>query len=178
MKEQPLPRDRQSEARLQQTLASLTLAPPTGQPSSPTTASISGKTFNLDTNELGLQSASFAFSSQGCRFTLKDSQADYPIECGIERWQRGQTALPGTPPRLVSGGAPKPGTPSKVAATGTWVDPATFQMVLRYYETPHHDTVTCRFDNGSVQISFMNSMAQMSPTPKDKRPVLKASMQT
>jgi hypothetical protein len=51
-------------------------------------------------------------------------------------------------------------------------------MVLRYYETPHHDTVTCRFDNGSVQISFMNSMAQMSPTPKDKRPVLKGSMQT
>ena len=63
MKAQPLPRDRPSEAQLQQTLASLTLAPPTGQSSSPTAASISGKTFNLDSNELGLQSASFAFSS-------------------------------------------------------------------------------------------------------------------
>jgi CubicO group peptidase (beta-lactamase class C family) len=173
MKEQPLPRDRQSEARLQQTLASLTLAPPTGQPSSPTAASMSGKTFDLDSNELGLRSASFAFSSQGCCFALRDNQADYPIECGIGRWQRGETALPGTPPRLVSGGAPKPGTRSKVAASGTWVNQTTFQMVLRYYETPHHDTVTCRFDNGSVQISFMNSMAQMSPTPKDKRPVLR-----
>ena len=162
---------------MQQTLASLTLAPPTGQTSSPTAAGISGKTFNLDTNELGLQSASFAFSSQSCRFTLKDSQAEYPIECGIERWRRGETALPGTPPRLVSGGAPKPGTKSKVAASGTWVDQTTFQMMLRYYETPHHDTVTCRFDNGAVQISFMNSIAQMSPTPKDKRPVLRGTMQ-
>jgi hypothetical protein len=45
-------------------------------------------------------------------------------------------------------------------------------MVLRYYETPHHDTVTCRFEGDNVQIGFMNSMAQMSPAPKDKRPVL------
>ena len=177
MKEQPLPRDRESEAQLQQTLASLTLVSPSGQPSSPTAASISEKTFNLGRNELGLLSASFAFSPQSCRVTFKDDQADYPIECGIERWRRGETALPGTPPRLISGGAPKPGTRSKVAASGTWVDQTTFQMMLRYYETPHHDTVTCRFDGGAVQISFMSSIAQMSPTPKDKRPVLRGSMQ-
>ena len=177
MKQQSLPRDRALEVQLQQKLASLTLAPPVGQSSSPTTASISGKTFNLDQNELGLQSASFAFSSQGCRFAMKGSQADYPIECGIGRWQRGETALPGTPPRLISGGAPKPGTSSKVAASATWVDQTTFQIMLRYYETPHHDTVTCRFDNGSVQISFMNSIAQMSPAPKDNRPVLRGTMQ-
>ena len=57
------------------------------------------------------------------------------------------------------------------------MDQTTFQMMLRYYETPHHDTVTCRFDNNRVQISFMNSIAQMSPTPKDKRPVLRGTMQ-
>ena len=49
-------------------------------------------------------------------------------------------------------------------------------MMLRYYETPHHDTVTCRFDDGNVQISFMNSIAQMSPTPKDNRPVLRGKI--
>ena len=49
-------------------------------------------------------------------------------------------------------------------------------LVLRYYETPHHDTVTCHFDDRHVQITFMNSMAQMSPTPKDKRPLLRGTM--
>jgi hypothetical protein len=49
-------------------------------------------------------------------------------------------------------------------------------MMLRYYETPHHDTVTCRFDGGQVRIAFMNSLAQMSPTPKDKRPILQGQM--
>jgi hypothetical protein len=48
--------------------------------------------------------------------------------------------------------------------------------MLRYYETPHHDTVTCRLDDQSVQISFMSSIAQMNPTPKDKRPVLRGKM--
>ena len=49
-------------------------------------------------------------------------------------------------------------------------------MLWRYYETPHHDTVTCRFDKDVVQISFMSSIAQMSSTPKDKRPVLRGTM--
>lgn len=49
-------------------------------------------------------------------------------------------------------------------------------MSFRYYETPHHDTVTCRFDGSKVQISFMSSVAQMGPTPKDKRPVLQGTL--
>jgi hypothetical protein len=176
MKEQPLARDPQSQAELRQTLSSLILRPPTGQSTSPLADRISGKTFKLGSNELGLQSASFVFEKDGCRFTLRDSEHEYPIACGAGRWQRGETALPGTPPRLISGGAPRSGTKSKLAASGAWTDQNTFQMVLRYYETPHHDTVTCHFDEEKVQISFMNSMAQMSPTPQDKRPVLKGQL--
>jgi CubicO group peptidase (beta-lactamase class C family) len=176
MNQQPLARDPQPQAELRQTLSSLVLTPPTGQPTSPLTGRISGKTFKLGSNELGMESASFVFGKDGCCFTLRDSQHEYPIVCGVGRWQRGETALPGTPPRLVSGGAPRSGTKSKLAASSAWTDQNTFQMVLRYYETPHHDTVTCRFEEGKVQISFMNSMAQMSPNPNDKRPVLQGRM--
>ena len=45
--------------------------------------------------------------------------------------------------------------------------------MMRYYETPHHDSLTCRFEGDTVQISFMNSLAKMSSTPKDSRPVLR-----
>ncbi len=172
MKEKPLPAARPSQARLQQTLSSLALTPLKGQASSLTASRVSRQTFKLQENELGLQSASFAFRDEGCLFTLRGAQGEYPIACGIEKWQRGETALPGTPPRLVSGGAPRSGTPSKVAASGTWKDDNTFEMLWRYYETPHHDTVTCRFDGDKVTIAFMNSIAEMSATPKDKRPVL------
>jgi CubicO group peptidase (beta-lactamase class C family) len=172
MKGKPLSRDRHSEVQLQQKLASLVLTPPQGQASSPLASRTTGKVFLLDTNDLGLESASFAFDRDGCLFTLKDNRAEYPIACGSGCWRHGETALPSTPPRLIAGGGPPKGTKSRVAASGGWVDPNTFQAMLRYYETPHHDTVTCRFDDQSVQISFMSSIAQMSPPPKDKRPVL------
>jgi CubicO group peptidase (beta-lactamase class C family) len=176
MSAQALPRDRQAEDQLLQTFASRMLPPLQGQATPPLAGRIAGKVFQLETNDLGLETASFTFDRDECLFTLKDSQAEYPITCGSGCWRRGQTALPGTPPRLLAGGAPPKGTKSKVAASGAWTDPSTFQIMLRYYETPHHDTVTCRFEDQSVQISFMNSIAQMSPPPKDKRPVLRGKM--
>jgi CubicO group peptidase (beta-lactamase class C family) len=175
MKDQALPADQSAQNRLQRALSSLALTPPVSRPPSggePTAARISGRTFKIETNELGFQSVSFVFRKDGCLFTLRDGQGDYPILCGLERWQRGETALPGTPPRLVSGGAPKRGTQSRLAASGTWKDENTFEMVFRYYETPHHDIVTCRFDASGVRIAFMNSIAAMSASPQDKRPVL------
>lgn len=176
MQEKPLPADAASQARLQQTLASLALPLPQGQTTSPVAARISGRSFRLEANELGLRSATFAFRNQGCLFTLQEAQGVYPIVCGVGCWQHGETALPGTPPRLVSGGAPKPGTKSKLVAGGVWKDENTFEVMLRYYETPHHDTVTCRFEGDKVTVAFMNSIAAMSATPKDKRPVLLGRM--
>ena len=176
MKPMPLPRDPHSEAQLPERLCSLVLTTPQGQPSSPAESRISGRVFKLDNNELGIESALFGFGGDECIFKMKDRETEYSIECGIGRWRRGETSLPGTPPRLISGGAPPRGTKSKLAASGTWADPKTFVMVFRYYETAHHDRVTCRFDDSQVQITFINSMAQMSPTPKDPRPVLLGTM--
>ncbi len=172
MQPKPLPAASSARSRLEERLASLALLPPKGQSTSPIAPRVSGKTFKLEGNELGLESAAFTYQGDGCLFTLKDAETPYPIECGLERWQRGETALPGTPPRLISGGAPKRGTASKVAASGRWKDDNTFEMMLRYYETPHHDTVTCRFDGDRVTIAFLSSIAAMSPAPKDQRPIL------
>ncbi len=176
MKPTPLPADRKSQESLQGLLSSQALAPLKGQGTSPVVGRISGKTFEIQSNELGFESASFSFRANSCLMTLRDKKNAYPIICGSGKWVRGETALPGTPPRLVSGGAPKPGTKHKVAASGTWTDENTYECMLRYYETPHHDSITCRFDGSQVKIAFMNSMAKMSPTPKDKRPILQGQM--
>jgi hypothetical protein len=178
MKTEPSIADRASQAKLQQRLCSLTLAPPKGQTSSPLTGGVAGKPYALEANELGLQSALFAFHSDASTITLRDGAGEYAIRCGIERWRSGWTALPGTPPRLVTGGAPPRGTKSKVAASGTWKDDHTFEVTLRFYETPHHDTVTCRFDGDKLKVSFLSSIAGMSATPRDKRPALAGRQMT
>jgi CubicO group peptidase (beta-lactamase class C family) len=172
MKGTPLPADSRAHARLQQTLSALALTPPKGQAAPSSIGRISGKTFRLDENELGLEAAVFKFETDACGFTVNTRQGEHPVVCGNANWRRGETALPGTPPRLISGGAPPPGTKSKVAASGAWKHANTFEMVWRYYETPHHDTVTCRFDGDTVRIGFLSSIAGMSTSPKDPRPVL------
>ncbi len=172
LKAKPLPADPQSQSRLQRTLLSLALKLPQGKVSSPASGRISGKLFRIEDNALGLQSASFVFQNNGCQLILRDAQAEYSLTCGLEKWQRGETALPHTPPRIVSGGAPKPGTKHKFAASGIWKSDDTFEIMLRYYETPHHDSLTCQFEGDKVKISFLNSIAKTSPNPKDSRPVL------
>jgi CubicO group peptidase (beta-lactamase class C family) len=177
MDPQPLPPAPATVQLLRNRLGSLALARPKGQPTSPGAAALSGKTFDLETNDLGLRSVSFDFDKDTTACTFKDAQAAYPISSGVSDWKRGATALPGTPPRLVSGGAPPKGTPSKVAACGAWKGENTLELLLRYYETPHHDTITCQFDGTKVGIGFMSSIAAMSTNPKDKRPELHGQMQ-
>jgi len=168
MKETVLPPDQISQARLKQKLSSLALLPPKAQATSPVAAGISGKSFKIG-NDANVQSVSFKFQKSSCLFTLKDAKGAHPITCGIEKWINGKTDMPGTPPKLTVGAL---GPVSKVMASGTWADENTFQMTWHFYETPHHDTVTCRFDGDKVKIEFLSSVSEKLPAHKETRPAL------
>jgi hypothetical protein len=77
--------------------------------------------------------------------------------------------MPGTPPRLLAGGKPRNTPMSKIAGAAAWADPDTLVMRWQYYETPHHDWVTCRFKDDAVTITFKNSIAAMRPKAIDAR---------
>lgn len=160
-KAQALPADKEGQGRLQRTLGSLALAMPKGQAASPTAVRVTGKAFQLEANELGLRSAAFSVEKGQCALCLRDAQGEHVITGDFGRWHRGETGLPGTPPRLISGGAARPGTPHKIATSAAWPDENTLELMLRYYETPHHDSLSCRFEGERVQITFLNSLAKM-----------------
>jgi len=168
MKENLLPPDPAAQARLQQKLAALALLPPKAQATSPVAAGISGKTFEIK-GDPKVQSVSFVFHGDSCTFTLKDANGEHPITCGIEKWVDGKTDMPGTPPKLTVGPL---GPISKVLASGTWKDENAFQMTWHFYETPHHDTVTCQFDGDRVKIEFLSSVTEYMPAHKETRPAL------
>lgn len=164
-----LPKDEISQTRLKQKLSALALLPPQAQVSSPVAAKISGRTFEIG-NDAAVQSVSFKFENGSCRFTLKDAKGEHPITCGLEKWVDGKTDMPGTPPKLTVGPL---GPVSKVLASGTWKDANTFQMTWHFYETPHHDTVTCRFDGKKVKIEYLNSVSEYMPShPETRRALL------
>jgi CubicO group peptidase (beta-lactamase class C family) len=172
LKPRPRTADPRAHDRLQERLAGLALPLPAGVAAPSVAADIAGRTFRIEPGGSGIESAGFDIGSGGGRLTLSEGGRDHAIDFGFGRWRTGETALPGTPPRLISGGAPKPGTRSKVAAAAAWKDGRTLELVLRYIETPHRDTITCRFEDGAARISFMNSIAAMGPKPKDSRPDL------
>lgn len=160
MKPAALPANAAAQAKLTATLAALALPLAQGQPTSPTAERISGKTFKLEANPLKLESLALNFAKDEARFTANDGAADHEVISGLGKWVRGETAFPGTPPRLISGGAPPAGTDHPVAASAAWKDERTFEMTWRYYETPHRDTVTCRFDGDRVMVEFQSSIAK------------------
>jgi CubicO group peptidase (beta-lactamase class C family) len=154
MKEGTLASDSQADAVLKKKLAALLLAPPPGLPSPSTAERVTGRTFQIETNTLGARGVSFDFRRDACLFSLTDAVGAHTIRCGLENWVDGTTDLPGTPPKLTVGDL----RPVKVAASGAWRDRDTFQMTWRFYETPHHDTVTCHFEGESVQVELVNSV--------------------
>jgi hypothetical protein len=164
MQDNPLPADGASQERLRQKLAGLGLALPEGKTDSPRASSISGKTFKTETNPSGAQSISLRFQGDACGFTLRDSQGEYPIQCGLGKWVDGVTSVPGIPPKITVGDL----RPCKIAASGAWRDENTFAMIWQFYETPHSEIVTCRFDRDKVKVEFVTSIAQKAsqhPTP-------------
>ena len=134
------------EGQLKENLASLALPLATVQSESPTARRISGKSFQVESNPAGVQSVRFDFHRDACTFTLTDARGAYPIRCGLEKWVDGTSDMPGTPPKITVGEL----RPLKVSASGTWKDADTFAMTWRFYETPHHDTVTKRISMATL----------------------------
>jgi hypothetical protein len=46
-------------------------------------------------------------------------------------------------------------------------------LTLRYYETPHSDALTFRFDGDSLTLTLRDSITAMNPKGKDSRSPLK-----
>lgn len=147
-------------------LKTLRLQPPKST-AVPAAAFIGG--FKLEPNEFGLKKVTLGLGDNSLVF-----EADgHRIECGLKGWRLGETSIPITPPRLISGGRPKPGTVFKVAAAAAWKDEQTLLLTWRYYETPHSDTLTCRLDAGGLTIHFLDSITAMNPKGVDRRPALR-----
>ncbi|MFM7705903.1 MAG: hypothetical protein ACKO6D_13570, partial [Rubrivivax sp.] len=162
--------------RLLQALGRLELERPAGQPGSARAAGLSGRSFALAPNALGLESVSLAFESGLAHAVFRGEGRVHPLAARFEAWHHGQTALPGMPPRLSPAAAPPVGTRHPYAAAMAWEDDATMQWLLRFPESAHHDRLTFRFTGEALELSFMGSIAAMARQPVDGRGTLRGTM--
>ena len=162
MRNGKLPANKTAAVALQQKLASLSL-PIKNDPVTASFAKLEGKTYRMDSNPQQIQSMSFDFQNNRGQLTLKAADGNYTFSFGANEWQNGQTTLPG--PYLVSAaknnlaGLP----PFKVAGEYSWLDANTLELVLRYIESPHTETLLCRFEGDKLTVEVKRSFNNTGP---------------
>ena len=153
-------------AILKQKLSSRSLAPP-AKSYSPLSTKISGKIFSIEPNEKNLESISFRFSDNTCYMTLKDDTAIYKIASGNGKWILGVTKKRGPSLTAAAKGHFKGLPPTKIAGSYQWKDKSTLVLHLRYIESPHTETITCRFSDDKISMDFHDSF-DLNPANKKK----------
>ena len=154
---------------LKQKLSSLALPLPAPVNSSALVSRISGKKYSFDTNDK--HSVTFQFPDNICKVSMMIDTARYNFSFGSGQWITGETTLHG-PNLLLHAKAHFVGLPpSKVAGSYTWKDENTLELVLRYIESPHTETITCKFDKNNVTVGF-----HYSNMPDNKEPELKGAI--
>ena len=152
--EAPLPPDDEAQAALTEKLASLTLLPDGGQATSPKAARVSGRTYAMEENAMGIEQATVAFEEEACRVTLRIEGVSDAVPCGIGAWVRSEPAFPGAP---FGEGVFAPNS-WRLAAAGQWTDADTFEVLWQFYETPFADTLRFGFDGEALDLTVARNV--------------------
>ncbi len=136
MQPRPLARNEESQKKLADRLAHLSLRPVQGQPSSPQATRISGATFSFSVNDHKVESVTLDSGSTSV-LTLGFAGRKARIDLGRNEWKTGRLTLPGAADRAV-------------AASGAWIAEDTFVAKMCFTETPFVLTVTLRFADGQM----------------------------
>ena len=162
MRNGKLPENKTAAAALQQKLASLFL-PVKNDPVTASFAKLEAKSFVMDPNPQQIQSMVFDFQNNRGRLQIKSADGNYSFSFGANAWQKGETTLPG--PYLVSAARNNlAGLPTfQVAGEYTWLDANTLELVLRYIESPHTETLLCRFEGDKLTVNVIRSFNNNGP---------------
>jgi hypothetical protein len=157
IKDEKVPENKELAESLKQRLLSLSLPITVNANGLGAVAQISGKTFNLEPNDRHLENVSFSFADSTCTAAMLINSVPYSFSFGLGKWAEGETSLLG-PDLLLAARAHFVGIgPSKVAGCFAWKDENTLELVLRYIESPHKETITCKFDRNKVAMSLIYS---------------------
>jgi hypothetical protein len=119
--------------------------------------SINGKTFTASSNNLHLKDISFNFSKDVCAVKFQADTVSYQVAFGAGKWQTAVTRMP--EPALTAGMIANTSMvyPARIAASYTWKDANTLELVLRYIESPHRETFTCHFQENKLSVEVARS---------------------
>ena len=151
-----LPADADASSMLKKKINGLSLPLLVSVPSA-IEKNISGKTFNVNDGRRN-GTARFEFKNGICNVEVKNDSAAYRIAFGSGKWVMDQTGKLG--PYLVSRARSNRSeiSPYKIAGSYHWKTENVLELVLRYIESPHTETIRCSFDGNDLKMEFESSI--------------------
>ena len=138
-----LPPDEAAQKRLERKLASLSLPPPEGRPTSPLAREVSGRIYALPENDGPITAIGLEAGGDGTTLVVRSGARESRVPCGAGEWRRGG-ALP------LSGRHYAAGAEGPVAASGAWTADDTYTAKACFYRTSFCSTLTLRFAGDEV----------------------------
>jgi CubicO group peptidase (beta-lactamase class C family) len=129
--EGPLQADASAQDRLAKKLASLSLPPQPGRPTSPVARQVSGQLYDLPKNGEGLEAIGLETGAV-TTLVVRSNGGEHRVPVGHGEWIRGGTM-------------PVEGVERKMAATGAWTADDTYTVKACGYETPFCATLRLWF---------------------------------
>ena len=152
--------DKVSESQVMKRLNTMAVPLLPGKPTSPKATQVSGRKIQFPQNPLKLDSLKLEFVDDETVVSGASAvKGDWKVNSGAREWKRGLMPVAISNSWLVSHGKTDEKGFSKVAVSGAWKDESTYEMVWRYYETPHHDLVRIRFDDERVILELFDSLS-------------------
>lgn len=169
-----LPANSSAQQQLKTKLKNLQVKFPVAAAASPTAGHVSAKKFVLDSNALGAKAVTFNFSNNACEMVVDYDQGTRKLNFGLNTWQKAKNSniLNSRLPFPVEGRAE---VASDIAGIATWTDANTLFLDIRPVETVNSDTITCNFNDNTVKLTFLQSVAKAGKE-KEKRPELTGRM--
>jgi len=160
MKDKSLPENKEIYAQLQDKLQTLALPLPEKKTDESLLQKLTGKTFELEGNEVNWKKLSFKVNEVNqIQAIIVNDKGEYPITFGLGEWMFDKTELLG-PNLVLQARAHYAGiAPDKIAAAYTCPDENTLKLVLRYIETPHTETILCKIDGNQISVDVEYSQS-------------------
>jgi CubicO group peptidase (beta-lactamase class C family) len=150
MQADALPEDPDAQARLREKLASLTLSPAQGAPTSPAAERISGNIYRLAENAMALERVSLAFLETGSVFTTNDERGAHSVPVGFGSWATGRADLRGQ-------------GEEEVASSGAWIADDTYELRICFTAGEFGLVARFRFTGDDLQLTLDPSVSWVSP---------------
>jgi len=151
MRPEALPADPQTCGELRDKLAALSLPRPLGQPSSPGANQWSGKTYQLESNALGLASVALEFGDACSTLVVRDQGGAHSLQVGYATWLKGAADVRGS-------------SDEPVAACGAWTAENTYEVRVCYTEGVFCPVLRFHYTSDGLQLEVEPNVSWDPPT--------------